>query len=95
MRDFPRILLNTLYVSSLSAMLSIALSAVSAYAIARTKELRTGIMPKLLLFIYVFPTIIILTPIYKLFTGIGLWDNYLGLSSWSTRLSFPRSAPGC
>jgi len=78
-RDFPRILLNTLYVSTLSAILSIALSAMSAYAISRTRELRTGIISKLLLFIYVFPTIIVLTPMYQLFAGIGLWDSYIGL----------------
>ncbi len=78
-RDFPRILLNTLYVSSLSALLSVALSSVSAYAIARTRELRSGILSKLLLFIYVFPTIIVLTPMYQLFTLIGLWDSYYGL----------------
>jgi multiple sugar transport system permease protein len=78
-RDFPRILLNTLYVSALSALFSIAISAMSAYAIARTKQLRGGIMSKLLLFIYVFPTIIVLTPMYQLFAGIGLWDSYIGL----------------
>lgn len=88
-RDFPRILLNTLYVSSLSAILSIALSAVSAYAIAKTKELRTGIMPKLLLFIYVFPTIIVLTPMYQLFAGIGLWDSYFGLVILYSGLTSP------
>ncbi len=78
-RDFPRILLNTLYVSTLSAVLSVAISSVSAYAIARTRELRTGITSKLLLFIYVFPTIIVLTPMYQLFALIGLWDSYYGL----------------
>jgi len=78
-RDFPRILLNTLYVSTLSALLSVALSSVSAYAIARTRELKSGITSKLLLFIYVFPTIIVLTPMYQLFALIGLWDSYYGL----------------
>lgn len=78
-RDFPRILLNTLYVSALSAILSVALSSVSAYAIARMRELRTGFTSKMLLFIYVFPTIIVLTPMYQLFTLIGLWNSYYGL----------------
>jgi len=78
-RDFPRILLNTLYVSTLSALLSVALSSVSAYAIARTRALKSGITSKLLLFIYVFPTIILLTPMYQLFALIGLWDSYYGL----------------
>jgi ABC-type glycerol-3-phosphate transport system permease component len=44
---------------------------------------------RLLLFIYVFPTIIILVPIYKLFTYIGLWDNFLGLILVYTALVSP------
>jgi multiple sugar transport system permease protein len=88
-RDFQRILLNTLNVSSLSAILSVALSAASAYAIARTRELRTGIMSKLLLFIYVFPTIIVLTPMYQLFAAIGLWDSYYGLVVLYSGLASP------
>jgi multiple sugar transport system permease protein len=88
-RDFQRILLNTLFVSSLSALFSIALSAISGYAIARTKELQAGIMSKLLLFIYVFPTIIVLTPMYQLFAGIGLWDSTLGLIILYTGLASP------
>ncbi len=34
---------------------------------------------RLMLFIYVFPTIILLIPIYKMFTMIGLWNSFLGL----------------
>jgi multiple sugar transport system permease protein len=78
-RDFVRILSNTLLVSTLTAAFSIVISSLSGYGIARSKKLKSGIVSRLLLFIYVFPTIIILVPIYKLFTLIGLWDSYIGL----------------
>jgi multiple sugar transport system permease protein len=78
-RDFIRILSNTLLVSTITAAFSIVISSLSGYSIARSRKLKSGIVSRLLLFIYVFPTIIILVPIYKLFTLIGLWDSYVGL----------------
>jgi multiple sugar transport system permease protein len=78
-RDFIRILSNTLLVSTITAAFSIVISSLSGYGIARSRKLKSGLISRLLLFIYVFPTIIILVPIYKLFTLIGLWDSYIGL----------------
>lgn len=78
-RDFIRILSNTLLVSTITAAFSIVISSLSGYSIARSRKLKSGLVSRLLLFIYVFPTIIILVPIYKLFTLIGLWDSYVGL----------------
>jgi len=78
-RNFPRILYNTLIVSSLTAVLSIAVSSMSAYGISRNKRMKRGIVSRLMLFIYVFPTIILLIPIYKIFTMLGLWNSFIGL----------------
>jgi ABC-type glycerol-3-phosphate transport system permease component len=88
-RDFPRILLNTIIVSSLTAALSIGISSLSGYSISRSRRLKSSLVMRLLLFIYVFPTIIILIPIYKLFTYIGLYDNFLGLILVYTALVTP------
>lgn len=78
-RNFPRILYNTLIVSSLTALLSITVSSMSAYGISRNKRMKRGIVSHLMLFIYVFPTIILLIPIYKMFTMLGLWNSFIGL----------------
>lgn len=88
-RDFVRILYNTLIVSSITALFSITISSLTGYTIARSRRLKSGLVSRLLLFIYVFPTIIILVPIYKLFTFIGLWDNFLGLILVYTALVSP------
>ncbi|MBA7630116.1 hypothetical protein ES703_37626 [subsurface metagenome] len=53
-RNFPRILYNTLVVSSLTAALSIVVSCISAYGISRNRRLKRGMVSRLMLFIYVF-----------------------------------------
>ncbi|KPJ88901.1 MAG: hypothetical protein AMS17_03815 [Spirochaetes bacterium DG_61] len=78
-RNFPRILSNTVIVSSLTALLSIAVSSISAYGISRNRRMKRGIVSRFMLFIYVFPTIILLIPIYKMFTLLGLWNSFIGL----------------
>jgi ABC-type glycerol-3-phosphate transport system permease component len=88
-RDFVRILANTLIVSSITALVSISISSLSGYGISRSRRLKSGLVSRLLLFIYVFPTIIILIPIYKLFTFIGIWDNFFGLILVYTALVSP------
>ena len=88
-RNFPRILYNTLVVSFLTAALSIAVSCMSAYGISRNRRLKRGIVSRFMLFIYVFPTIILLIPIYKMFTMIGLWNSFLALIIIYTALVTP------
>lgn len=78
-RNFPRILYNSLVVSSLTAFFSMAVSSISGYGIARSSRIRSGFVSKLMLFIYVFPTIVLLIPIYKLLTMLGLWNSHYGL----------------
>jgi multiple sugar transport system permease protein len=78
-RNFPRILSNTLLVSSVTAAFSIIVSSICAYGISRNRRLKRGLVSRLMLFIYVFPTIILLIPIYKMFTMFGLWNSFLGL----------------
>ncbi len=88
-RNFPRILSNTVIVSSLTALLSIAVSSMSAYGISRNRRMKRGIVSRLMLFIYVFPTIILLIPIYKMFTLLGLWNSFIGLIVVYTALVAP------
>jgi multiple sugar transport system permease protein len=88
-RNFPRILFNTVIVSSLTALMSIAVSSMSAYGISRNRRMKRGIVSRLMLFIYVFPTIILLIPIYKMFTLLGLWNSFVGLIVVYTALVAP------
>jgi len=88
-RNFPRILQNTLVVSMSTALCSIFVSSLSAYGIARNRRLRSGMVARFMLFIYVFPTIVLLIPVYKMFTAVGLYNSYVGLIIIYTALVSP------
>ncbi|MCX6090666.1 MAG: carbohydrate ABC transporter permease, partial [Candidatus Atribacteria bacterium] len=88
-RDFPRFLLNSLYVSVVTVLFTLIISSISGYGIARSRKLRRGLISKLLLFIYVFPTVVLLVPIYKLFISFGWYDNMFGLVVTYTALVSP------
>jgi ABC-type glycerol-3-phosphate transport system permease component len=88
-RDFPRFLLNSFYVSAFTALFTLIISSISGYGISRNRRFRSGLVSKFLLFIYVFPTIILLVPIYKLFAAVNLYDNLFSLVIIYTALSSP------
>ncbi|HSV31459.1 MAG TPA: carbohydrate ABC transporter permease [Atribacteraceae bacterium] len=78
-RDFPRFLLNSLLVSLATTALSLTVASISGYGIARGKRLKSGLLSRLLLLFYVFPTIVLLIPIHGMFTSVGLYDNLWSL----------------
>lgn len=88
-RNFPRILFNSVIVSSITAFCSISVSAVSGYGIARSRRIKGRLVSRFMLFIYVFPTIVLLIPIYKMLTFLGLWNSYAGLIIIYTALTAP------
>jgi ABC-type glycerol-3-phosphate transport system permease component len=88
-RNFPRILYNSFVVSSLTAFFSISVSSISGYGIARSSRIRSGFVSKLMLFIYVFPTIVLLIPIYKTLIMLGLWNSHYGLVIIYTAINAP------
>lgn len=89
LRDFPRIILNTMIVAGVTAFFTVVISSMASYAIARDRKLSSGMVPRALLFVYVFPTIIVVVPIYKMLVGMGLWDNFISLMLVYTALASP------
>lgn len=89
LRDFPRVIVNTLIVAGATAASTIVISSMASYAIARDRKLSIGMVPKALLFIYVFPTIILVVPIYQMLVSFGLWDSLFSLVIVYTALSSP------
>jgi len=88
-RNFPVFLLNSLKVSLGTAFLSVLIASFAGYGIARYKYPGRDILAQSMLFIYVFPTILLLIPIYKMFQNLGLLDTHLGLIILYTALSAP------
>ena len=78
-KNFPRYMGNSLIVSICAAVLSCVISSFAAYGFSRHNYFGKNAMLNSMLFLYVFPTIILLVPLYKMYSSINLVDNYLSL----------------
>lgn len=88
-RDFPRFLYNSLVVSVTTALCTLAVASVGGYSISRSVSLKRGFTSRLLLLLYVFPTVILLVPLYKAFASIGFYDHHISLVIVYTALAAP------
>lgn len=88
-RDFPRFLYNSLAVSLATALCTLVVASIGGYSISRSVRLKRGFTSRLLLLLYVFPTVIILVPLYKAFASFGLYDNLISLVVVYTALAAP------
>ena len=78
-KDFPRYLLNSMLISTCAAILTCTISSLAAYGFSRNNYFGKKVMLNSMLFLYVFPTVILLVPVFRLHASIGLIDNYLSL----------------
>lgn len=88
-RNFPRFLLNSLVVSLSTAFCTIAIASIGGYGISRNRRLKKGFVSRFLLLLYVFPTVVLLVPLYKMFASVGLYDNLVSLIIVYTALAAP------
>jgi len=88
-RNFPVFLLNSLKVSLGTVLLTVLIASLAAYGLARYKYPGRGILTQSMLFIYVFPTVLLLIPIYRMFLDLKLLDKHLGLIIIYTALAAP------
>lgn len=70
---------NSAYLAILTTALTVAFSTLAAYAIARLRFRGRSLMSRIILLIYMFPAIVIATPMYALYTQLGLRNNLNGL----------------
>ncbi len=87
--NFPRHLLNSLIVSSLSAFLSTLLSTLTAYSIGRSGFRWSGVILTLFLGISLIPQISIAGYLFKIFSSLGLINTYGSLVLSHATLSLP------
>lgn len=77
--QFGRFFTNSLYVSILTVLLSLAFATPAAYTIARLRFRGRTLLSRSILAIYLFPAIVIAVPMYALYTKLGLRDDLHGL----------------
>jgi multiple sugar transport system permease protein len=77
--DFPRYIVNSLFVCLTATFLTVAIALFAAYSFSRRQfRLRYPLLI-LVVFSQLFPFIILITPIYAIFFRLGLVNTYQGL----------------
>jgi len=77
--DFPRFFRNSLVVSAATAILSTALAALAGYALSRFAFRGKLALSGLLLVTQMFPLVMLVAPIFKLLSPLGLTNSLTGL----------------
>lgn len=87
--DFQRWFLNSIIVSVLVTIIGVILAATAAYGLSRYKF--RGRSPTLYIFLVaqMFPGIILLVPLYRMFTDLGLIDHLLALVIAYSTIAIP------
>lgn len=88
-RPVARWLLNALYVSGLTTIVSIMVSALGGYALSRIRTAESRVMGAMLLVIRMLPGTLLVTPLYILFTRVHLIDNLVTLVIANTSYILP------
>lgn len=88
-RDFPLFLYNSFKVAIGTSLLSVVISSIAGYGLARHRYPGRDTLARMMLFMYVFPTIMLLIPIYKIFSSMGILDTHLSLIIIYTALTAP------
>lgn len=77
--DFPLFFRNSLIVSTLTAVISTALAALAGYALSRFAFRGKLAVSGLLLVTQMFPLVMLVAPIFKLLSPLGLTNSLTGL----------------
>lgn len=72
---FVRYILNSTYVSIITVVLSVTLATIGGYAVTRLRFRGQGLMSLGILLIYMFPAIVLVIPLYVIFSKFGLRDS--------------------
>ncbi len=72
---FHRYISNSLYVSIVTMILSVTLATVGGYAVTRLRFRGRAFMSSSILLIYMFPAIVLVIPLYVIFSQMGLRDS--------------------
>ena len=72
---FVRYILNSLYVSIITVVLSLALATAGGYAVTRLRFRGQSFMSYSILIVYMFPAIVLVIPLYVIFSHMGLRDS--------------------
>jgi ABC-type glycerol-3-phosphate transport system permease component len=88
-KNYPLNLANSLVVGLGTAICTVVVAVLAAYSLSRYRNRASDAIAQTLIFVYVFPTIVVIVPLFKFFSGIGLADSFPGLVVIETAFSLP------
>lgn len=77
--DFARFILNSTFVAVVTVAITLALAVLGAYAVTRLRFPGRAWLSRSILLIYMFPAIVLVIPLYAIFSQLGLRDTLPGL----------------
>ena len=81
--------INSFIVSIYTVVLSLPLIVAGAYSVYRTQYRGRNVLSFFLLSVYIFPTALLVVPIFKIFDGLSLIDSHLGCALMNTAFAVP------
>ena len=81
--------INSFIVSLYTVIFSLPLIVAGAYSVYRTQFWGRNVLSFFLLSVYIFPTALLVVPIFKIFNGLSLIDSHLGCALMNTAFAVP------
>ena len=81
--------INSTIVAVYTVILSLPLIVAGAYSVYRTQYRGRNVLSLFLLSVYIFPTALLVVPIFKIFDGLALVDSHLGCALMNTAFAVP------
>ena len=81
--------INSTIVAIYTVILSLPLIVSGAYSVYRTQYRGRNVLSLFLLSVYIFPTALLVVPIFKIFDGLALVDSHLGCALMNTAFAVP------
>jgi multiple sugar transport system permease protein len=88
-KNFSQNLLNSLEVSLGTTICTVLIATLAGFSLSRYRNRVSEFIAKTIIFVYVFPTIVLIIPIFQLFSSLGLVDSFVGLVIIETAFSLP------
>ncbi len=81
LREYPFItwMWNTLFVGLASTLAAVVVGTLSAYSLSRMRYPGRGVLSGLFFLAYLFPSTLLIVPVFVILSSLNLTDNYFGL----------------
>lgn len=86
---FLRMFWNSLVVSTITTVITVALGAMAGYSLARMRFRGRLLISRSVLMAYIFPQILLVVPLFVAMVNLGLANTYTGLIITYLTFSFP------